>query len=171
MKAPARTSIRSFRSAWCERFSRICVQMSKDLGVDADRRAKWQDICDKISAFPTQERGGKTVFRYSEKGTAWWDGNTLGDLPHFPGRRHRPRQRPEAVGTQPQYDRCNEPLGRLQRVFPIGTRPAPAWVTTPKSFSPDCDANVMHTAFRTCCFTTAAAASKTAGDSSRSMKC
>ncbi|MEI7899998.1 MAG: sugar-binding domain-containing protein [bacterium] len=32
----------------------------------------------KISAFPTQERNGKTVFRYSEKGMAWCNGNTLG---------------------------------------------------------------------------------------------
>jgi hypothetical protein len=60
------------------------LAMSKDLGVDADRRAKWQDICDKISAFPTQERGGKTVFRYSEKGMAWNNGNTLGIQHIFP---------------------------------------------------------------------------------------
>jgi len=60
------------------------IPMSKDLGIDAERRAKWQDICDKISAFPTQEMGGKTVFRYSEKGTAWWGGNTVGVYHIFP---------------------------------------------------------------------------------------
>jgi hypothetical protein len=58
-------------------FKNVLV-MSSDLGVDADKRAKWQDICDKISDWPLQERGGKTVFRYSEKGTAWWNDNTLG---------------------------------------------------------------------------------------------
>jgi hypothetical protein len=31
-----------------------------------------------IGAFPTQERDGKTVFRYTEKGTAWFNDNTLG---------------------------------------------------------------------------------------------
>jgi hypothetical protein len=59
-------------------------QMSADLGVDADRRAKWKDIVDRLSAFPLQERNGKTVFRYSEKGTAWWNDNTLGIHHIFP---------------------------------------------------------------------------------------
>ena len=60
------------------------ISMSADLGVDQERRVKWQDICARISAFPLQERGGKTVFRYSEKGTAWVDGNTLGIHHIFP---------------------------------------------------------------------------------------
>jgi alpha-L-fucosidase 2 len=60
------------------------LTMSEDLGVDAERRVKWQDICARTSAFPLQERGGKTVFRYSEKGTAWVDGNTLGIHHIFP---------------------------------------------------------------------------------------
>jgi alpha-L-fucosidase 2 len=58
--------------------------MSKDLGVDESRRAKWQDIFEKMSAYPTQERNGKTVFRYSEKGTAWVGRNTLGIHHIFP---------------------------------------------------------------------------------------
>ena len=60
------------------------VTMSEDLGVDAERRAKWQDIAVRISAFPVQERDGKTVFRYSEKGTAWVNDNTLGIHHIFP---------------------------------------------------------------------------------------
>jgi len=60
------------------------IPMSQELGVDADRRAKWQDICAKISAFPLQEMQGKTVFRYSEKGMAWCGGNTLGIHHIFP---------------------------------------------------------------------------------------
>jgi hypothetical protein len=60
------------------------ISMSEDLGVDANRREKWKDIAAKISAFPVQERGGKTVFRYSEKGTAWWNDNTLGIQHVFP---------------------------------------------------------------------------------------
>lgn len=60
------------------------LAMSTELGVDRDKRAKWRDILDKLSAYPTQERGGKTVFRYSERGTAWWNGNTLGIQHIFP---------------------------------------------------------------------------------------
>ena len=60
------------------------IVMSKDLGVDEARRAKWQDILDKLSAFPLQERNGKTVFRYTEKGLDWWADNTLGVQHIFP---------------------------------------------------------------------------------------
>ncbi|MCX6928713.1 MAG: hypothetical protein NT154_36695 [Verrucomicrobia bacterium] len=60
------------------------IAMSNTLGVDADKRAKWQDILENFSAFPLQERGGKTVFRYTEKGMAWNDGNTLGIQHIFP---------------------------------------------------------------------------------------
>jgi len=60
------------------------IPMSEALGVDADKRAKWRDICAKLSAYPLQQRDGKTVFRYSEKGTAWWNDNTLGIQHIFP---------------------------------------------------------------------------------------
>jgi len=56
----------------------VALDMSRELGVDADRREKWQDIRDHLSPFPTQRMNGKTVFRYTEKGTAWWPDNTLG---------------------------------------------------------------------------------------------
>lgn len=52
--------------------------MSEVVGEDADKRAQWREIHDKLSPFPLQERGGKTVFRYTEKGTPWWGDNTLG---------------------------------------------------------------------------------------------
>ncbi len=60
------------------------IVMSKDLGVDEARRVKWQDILDRISAYPLQERNGKTVFRYTEKGLDWWNDNTLGVQHIFP---------------------------------------------------------------------------------------
>jgi alpha-L-fucosidase 2 len=60
------------------------LTMSRDLGADTEKRAKWQEILNKLSPYPLQERGGKTVFRYSEKGTAWWNGNTLGIQHIFP---------------------------------------------------------------------------------------
>ena len=60
------------------------LSTSQALGVDADKRAKWQDILDRLSAFPLQERDGRTMFRYSEKGMDWCDGNTLGIQHIFP---------------------------------------------------------------------------------------
>lgn len=58
--------------------------MSLDLGEDAARREKWHHIEEHLSAYPLQERDGKTVFRYSEKGTAWWNSCTLGIHHIFP---------------------------------------------------------------------------------------
>lgn len=52
--------------------------MSALLGVDEEKRTQWQFINEHLSDYPLQERNGKTVFRYTEKGCDWWDGNTLG---------------------------------------------------------------------------------------------
>jgi len=54
------------------------LDMSKELNVDAPRREKWQHILKHLSDLPTQEKDGKTVFRYTEKGTAWVNGNSCG---------------------------------------------------------------------------------------------
>lgn len=61
------------------------IPMSEALGVDADKRPKWRDITERMSAYPTQQRDGRTVFRYTEKGMAWNGGNTLGIQHIFPG--------------------------------------------------------------------------------------
>jgi hypothetical protein len=60
------------------------LSISRELDVDADKRAKWQDILDKLNAFPLQERNGRAVFRYSKKGMTWCDSNTLGIQHIFP---------------------------------------------------------------------------------------
>ena len=52
--------------------------MSEFLGVDEDRRQVWKERREHLSAFPSQERDGKKVFRYTEKGVDWWPDNTLG---------------------------------------------------------------------------------------------
>jgi hypothetical protein len=57
---------------------RALLDMSRELDTDADRRAKWQHILDHLSDYPLQEMQSKTVFRYSEKGQAWFGSNTLG---------------------------------------------------------------------------------------------
>jgi len=46
------------------------VLISEAAGKDADKRAKWKDINEKLSDFPTQESKGKTVFRFTEDGLA-----------------------------------------------------------------------------------------------------
>ena len=58
--------------------------MSADLGVDESLRPRWKDILARISDWPLQERDGKTVFRYTERGMAWNAGNTLGIQHIFP---------------------------------------------------------------------------------------
>lgn len=42
------------------------IPMSETLGVDEDRREKWQDILDNLSPLPTMEYNGKTVFKEAE---------------------------------------------------------------------------------------------------------
>lgn len=54
------------------------IDMSSFLNVDKERSLKWQHVLDHLSKYPIQERNGKEVFRYTEKGTSWWGDNTLG---------------------------------------------------------------------------------------------
>ena len=74
----------------------LTLDMSSELGVDADRRAKWMDIRDRLSDYPVctvrdlakqfwpkhlphiDETLNLPIFRYTEKGTPWWGDNTLG---------------------------------------------------------------------------------------------
>ena len=60
--------------------------MSEALNVDSSRREKWQHILDNLSEYPTQLRNGKRVFRYTEKGRAWCDSNSLGIQHIYPAR-------------------------------------------------------------------------------------
>ncbi|MEI6808424.1 MAG: hypothetical protein WCN95_06855, partial [bacterium] len=54
------------------------LDMSRELGVDKDRRERWEHILKNLSALPTFQKDGKTVFRYTERGTEWIDGNSCG---------------------------------------------------------------------------------------------
>jgi hypothetical protein len=56
----------------------LALDMGKELGVDAARHEKWAHVIDNLSGFSTFEKDGKTVFRYSEKGTEWMEGNSVG---------------------------------------------------------------------------------------------
>lgn len=63
---------------------KTAIDMSRLLGVDSSLRSDWQYKADHIAKYTTQVRDGKTVFRYSEKGPAWWDNNTLGIQEIYP---------------------------------------------------------------------------------------
>lgn len=53
-------------------------RISVSLNAPHNQQARWRDILDKLSAFPNQERNGRRVFRYTEKGVDWWENNGLG---------------------------------------------------------------------------------------------
>lgn len=56
----------------------LAIDLSRELKRDVKRQAKWMDILSKLSAYPTQERNGEKVFRYTEEGIDWWKDNGLG---------------------------------------------------------------------------------------------
>ena len=46
--------------------------------VEEEKVEKWEHILSHLSNFPTFEKDGKTVFRYTERGMEWLDNNSLG---------------------------------------------------------------------------------------------
>ena len=70
----------------------LAIDMSGEMGVDADRHAKWKHILANLSTWSYQtlrlphgrgedrsvKKPERKVFRYTERGTAWWRNNTLG---------------------------------------------------------------------------------------------
>jgi len=73
------------------------LEMSEALKVDQERREKWNHILKHLSGYATQVRDGKTVFRYTERGTPWWDSNTLGIQHIFPAGQIGLESDPEAL--------------------------------------------------------------------------
>jgi alpha-L-fucosidase 2 len=56
----------------------LAIDMSTELDIDLDKQRLWNHIVSNLSGFATQRKGASKVFRYTEKGTAWWPDNTLG---------------------------------------------------------------------------------------------
>lgn len=54
------------------------LDICEAFGLDSPKREKWRHVLEHISDFPTMERNGSTIFRLSEEGMAWNDGNSLG---------------------------------------------------------------------------------------------
>lgn len=55
------------------------LDICRECGIDAPEIPEWEHILTHLSGFPTMEREGKTVFRYTENATDWnSEGNSLG---------------------------------------------------------------------------------------------
>ena len=52
--------------------------MSKELGLNAEKYSLWEDINKNLSDFPTFIKHGKKCFRYSKRGIRWRNDNTVG---------------------------------------------------------------------------------------------
>ena len=80
----------------------LAIDMSTELGIDSERHDKWADIRDRMSDYPkctvndlpagsrvelpnTPETRALPIFRYTEQGTAWQNGNAVGIQHIFPG--------------------------------------------------------------------------------------
>ncbi len=52
--------------------------MAKELNVNEEKYALWEDIINNLSDFPTFIKKGKKCFRYSKRGIRWRNENTVG---------------------------------------------------------------------------------------------
>jgi hypothetical protein len=105
-------------------FETAC-DMSIFLGVDEALREVWKEKQENLSAYPLQERNGKTVFRYTEKGTDWWHDNTLGIQHIYPAGQIGLASDPElievALNTLEDMGRWNDFNG-TNSFFPAAVR-------------------------------------------------
>lgn len=69
---------------------RLCIpaaiEMAGALGVDEERCRVWQNLLDNLSPFPTCYRRFRKVYRYTESGQRWNNGNDVGLQFIYPGR-------------------------------------------------------------------------------------
>jgi len=64
---------------------RGAIDLSTVLNVDPAERAIWQDRLSKLADYPTFMRNGQKVFRYTEVGLDWNNGNSIGIQHIYPG--------------------------------------------------------------------------------------
>jgi len=70
--------------ALCRMTFELALDMSRELGCDANRHPAWEHILQHLSDYTFEQREGKTVFRYTEQGRDWSDGNSLGIQQIYP---------------------------------------------------------------------------------------
>lgn len=102
------------------------TELCRACGIDSPELPRWRHILDHLSDFPTMEREGKTVFRYTESGTDWnSEGNSLGIQHIFPagcvGLGSPPEVLEIARETFRQLDRWEDYNG-FPTYFPAGAR-------------------------------------------------
>lgn len=102
------------------------MDLCRACGIDPPEIPKWQHILDHLSEFPTMEREGKTVFRYTESGTDWnSESNSLGIQHIFPAGCVGLGSPPEVLETGRetfrQLDRW-EDYNAFPTYFPAGAR-------------------------------------------------
>jgi hypothetical protein len=101
------------------------LDMSEELGRDTERHAKWREILEGLSDFPTHERNGRRIFRLSEEGMAWSDSNTLAIQHIYPSGAIGPDSRPElkeiARDTIDEMDRWFDTNG-MNSLYPAAVR-------------------------------------------------
>jgi alpha-L-fucosidase 2 len=61
------------------------IDVATALNVDAPLRDIWKERLANLAAFPTFQKNGKTVFRYTEVGLDWNGGNSIGIQHIYPG--------------------------------------------------------------------------------------
>ena len=150
---------------------RNLVSMSEDLGVDADRRAKWRHIWGASQRLPlagAQRQDRVPLFR---EGHGLVRQQHARHPPHLPRRRHRPGQRSEAPGNLPQHDRRHGPLARRQRVLLVVHGLCPRRLRSARPSSPGFASSATVSRIRTWFFSTEAEASRTSPASWRSTRC
>ncbi|HAX96731.1 MAG TPA: hypothetical protein DCY35_09485 [Prolixibacteraceae bacterium] len=62
----------------------LAIDINHCLNKELEKLEKWQHILDNLSGYSFQEKQGKKVFRYSERGTDWRTYGTLGLQHIFP---------------------------------------------------------------------------------------
>ena len=128
----------------------VLIDMSSTLGVDGDRRESWQKILDHMSEFPIQQRGGRTVFRYSERGVDWYDSNTLGIQHIYPAGVIGPASSPELLqvgrDTITVMDRWFDTNG-MNSLYPAAVRVGYDPETILKKLREHCDRNLHPNGF------------------------
>jgi len=73
------------------------LDVTEYLEIPSPKREKWEHILTHLSAYPTQIRDGKKVFRYTERGRDWNQGGSLGVQHIYPGGRIGLSSEPELL--------------------------------------------------------------------------
>jgi hypothetical protein len=114
------------------------LEMREVLGVDQHRREKWNHILTHLSHYATREVEGGTIFRYTETGTEYWPGNTLGIQHIYPALGIGLESSPELIRIS------HNTLDFMQRWFDnngdTSFFPAAAWL----SYHPDVIYQKLH---------------------------